>query len=343
MADTLLARNIHWTTMNPRSNRVIRLARANLVLLLAAAAVALPVAAARAQQGPSAPASPADLAKPAIPSPAAPGGAAAPSIPRMPAAPKFRELPVEGETPSPKDIFAKHVDATGGAVAWEAKKSMTSTGAIEIPAVQMKGTLKMSAMAPDRVVVESELPGIGKTAQGFDGTVGWSIDPMRGPALMDLRQVAQIKRDGNFRKDLALAQDPGTSEVIGLFEFEGTPCWQVKVDGVGDQPASQFYARDTGLMRGMAMSAATPMGDLPVILVMDDYRDFGDVKVSAKSTTKVMGQTQVMTIDTVDWNAATDADFALPATIKALVSASAAQPAAGSPASAPAAPSAAGK
>lgn len=159
---------------------------------------------------------------------------------------------------------------------------------------------------------------------------------MRGPALMDAKQVEQIKRDGNFRKDLALSQDPGNAEVVGLFEFEGTPCWQVKVDGVGGMPTSNFYARDTGLMRGISMSAATPMGDLPVILVMDDYRDFGDVKVSARSTTKVMGQTQVMTIDSVAWNSVTDADFTLPAPIRTLVTASSAAPASASPAGAPA-------
>jgi hypothetical protein len=261
----------------------------------------------------------------------------------MPAAPKFRELPLEGEKPSAKDIFAKHVDATGGAGAWDSKTSMTSTGAIEIPAVQMKGTLAMSAMAPDLVIVESELPGIGKTAQGFDGTVGWSIDPMRGPALMDAAQVSQLKRDGNFRKDLALAQDPGNAEVIGLFDFEGTPCWQVKVDGVGGVPTRNFYARDTGLMRGMSMSAATPMGQIPVVLVMDDYRDFGDVKVSARSTTKVMGQTQVMSIDTVAWNAATAANFALPAQIKTLVAASAAPAPASTKGDAPASQPAASK
>lgn len=311
--------------MNPRS---ISVARAGLVTVLAAAAIVLPAAAARPQQGSSAPGSPPAPAKPAMPASAAP---------RMPAAPKFRELPVEGEKPSPKDIFAKHVDAIGGASAWESKASMTSTGAIEIPSAQMKGTLKMCAIAPDRVLVESELPGIGKTAQGFDGTVGWSIDPMRGPALMDAKQVAQLKRDGNFRKDLALAQDPGAAEVLGLFEFEGTPCWQVKVEGIGGMPTTQFYARDTGLMRGMSMSAATPMGDLPVVIVMDEYRDFGDVKVSSRSTTKVMGQTQVMTIDSVEWNAVTDADLALPAQIKALVSASAAPPASGSQSGSPSA------
>jgi len=302
-------------------------------------------AAALAQQGQSAPASPAAPATPAVPTtpsePSVPAARTAPAMPSMPAAPKFRELPVEGETPSAKDIFAKHVEATGGAAAWDSKTSMSSTGAIEIPAVQMKGTLTMSAMAPDLVVVESELPGVGKTAQGFDGTTGWSIDPMRGPALMDAKQVAQLKRDGNFRKDLSLAQDPGNAEVIGLVEFEGTPCWQVRIDGVGGLPASNFYARDTGLMRGMAMSAATPMGQIPVILVMDEYRDFGDVKVSARSTTKVMGQTQVMSIDTVTWNAATEANFALPAQIKALVAAtaaaSAASPSSGASTSPPAA------
>jgi hypothetical protein len=87
----------------------------------------------------------------------------------------------------------------------------------------------------------------------------------------------------------------------------------------------------------MSMSAATPMGDLPVVIVMDEYRDFGDVKVSSRSTTKVMGQTQVMTIDSVEWNAVTDADLALPAQIKALVAASAAPPASGSQSGSPSA------
>lgn len=311
--------------MSPRSTNV---ARTRVVTLLAAAAIVLPVATVRAQQGPSSPASPAAPATPTMPAAAAP---------RMPAAPKFRELPIESEKPSPKDIFVKHVDAIGGAAAWESKKSMASSGAIEIPAVQMKGTLRMCAMAPDRVLVESELPGIGKTAQGFDGTVGWSIDPMRGPALMDAKQVAQLKRDGNFRKDLALAQDPGAAQVLGLFEFEGTPCWQVKVDGIGGMPTTQFYARDTGLMRGVSMSAATPMGELPVVIVMDEYRDFGDVKVSSRSTTKLLGQTQVMTIDSVEWNAVTDAELALPAQIKALVAASATAPPSASQPGSPAA------
>lgn len=210
---------------------------------------------------------------------------------------------------------------------------MASTGSIELPAVKMKGSLKMSAMTPDLVIVETEIPGIGATSQGFDGTVGWSIDPMRGPALMGDKEMAQVRRDGDFRRDLVLAKDPGTAKVLGLVDFEGTPCWQVSVDGASGSPTSQMYAKDTGLMRGMAMSASTPMGELPIVLVMDEYRDFDGVKMATRSTTKVMGQVQVMTIDSVAWNAVPATAFEPPAPIKALKDAKSKQSPAAPPAS----------
>jgi hypothetical protein len=40
--------------------------------------------------------------------------------------------------------------------------------------------------------------------------------------------------------------------------------------------------------------------------------------MATRSTTKVMGQTQVMSFDSVEWNAAKDDAFAMPAEIKAM-------------------------
>jgi hypothetical protein len=84
------------------------------------------------------------------------------------------------------------------------------------------------------------------------------------------------------------------------------------------------------------------MGDLPVTIVTTDYKDFGGVKVATRTITKVMGQQQAMAIDTVEWNAATDQGFELPAEIKALRDAPkpAGAPAAPAPPAAPAAPQA---
>jgi hypothetical protein len=286
-------------------------ARTLLATAALAAMVALPaVAQDAAPAAPKAPATPK--------APAAPKAPAKPAAPKVPAAPALKELPVEGQKPTAKDVFTKHLDATGGKAAWEAKKSMVAKGSIEIPAAQLKGAMNTVAASPDRVAVSMDLPGIGTTAQCFDGTTGWSMDPMRGPALMGEKEVAQVKRDANFLRDLQMANDPGTAEVAGLVEFEGAPCWHVKVDGT-----SFLYSKDTGLMKGMMMSAATPMGDLPVTVLMEEYKDFGDVKMATRSTTKVMGQTQVMSFDSVEWNAAKDDAFAMPAEIKAMKDAAA--------------------
>jgi hypothetical protein len=242
--------------------------------------------------------------------------------------------------PSAKEILAKHLDAIGGEKAWEAKTGMKTAGAMEVPAAGLKGTMKMTAMAPAMVLVEIDLPGMGKTASGFDGTTGWSSDPMRGPSLMEADQVAQLKRDGNFRRDLDLARDPGAAEVLGLFEFEGTPCWQVRTPWADGSEATNYYEKESGLMKGMSMSAATPMGELPVTIVTGDYKDFDGVKVATRTVTKVMGQQQVMTIETVEWNGAKADDFALPAEIKALRDAPKAPSAPVGDAAAPKAPAA---
>ena len=97
-------------------------------------------------------------------------------------------------------------------------------------------------------------------------------------------------------------------------------------------------------MSGMSMMAATPMGQIPVIIVMTDYKDFGDVKVPTKTTTKVMGQTQLMTVDTVSWDPVDAKAFDLPTEIAALKQAPAAPAAPAAPVKAvpvpPAAPAA---
>ena len=299
-----------------------------------------------------APAPATTTAKPAVAAPAKDAGdTAAPAVavpgpakaePLM--APKFKEVKFEGTKPSAKEILEKHVNATGGMKAWEAKKSMTSKGGLEVPSVGLKGSMQMQAMMPDRVTVTMDLPGMGQTRTGFDGTTGWTIDPMRGPALMEPKELANLKRDANFRRDLELAAKPDVATVAGLVEFEGRPCWQLTIAMPGNDPADNFYDKESGTMSGMSMMAATPMGQIPVIIVMTDYKDFGDVKVPTKTTTKVMGQTQLMTVDTVSWDPVDAKAFDLPAEIAALKQAPAAPAAPAAPVKAipvpPAAPAA---
>lgn len=304
-----------------------RLARSFLAVTLLAASSA----AAQTTQAPPA-------AKPAAPATVTPAKSDTPKVsgPAITAAPltadKLKEIAFAGTKPTAQEILTQHVTATGGAKQWEAKSAMTSKGSIEIPSAGLKGAMEMMAAMPDRVVVKMDLPGMGETRTGFDGTTGWVNDPMRGPALMEAKQVADLKRDANFRRDLDLMNRADGVELVGLFEFEGKPCWQVKVTTAGSEPASNFYDQETGMMSGMTLVATTPMGAIPVTVTTTDYKDFGDVKIPTKTTTRLMGQSQVMTVDSVNWDAIDAKAFELPAEIKALRDAPPAKPDATNPA-----------
>ena len=60
------------------------------------------------------------------------------------------------------------------------------------------------------------------------------------------------------------------------------------------------------------------LGDMPVEAVYRDYKDFGGQKIATRLTQQVMGNEQVLIINTVDYDAADAASFEMPAAIKAL-------------------------
>jgi hypothetical protein len=292
----------------------------NILSFIPVALACTTIALAQTVQAPAQPAkSPA--AAPAAPNapsaipPVAPAAAPAPA-----GLPKFAPVAFEGAKPSAQELLTRHITATGGEKAWDAKNMMSSKGAIEIPAAGLKGAMDMQAMAPDNIAIVMDIPGMGQSRSGFNGTVGWTIDPMRGPALMDAKQIADLKRDGNFRRDLDLMRNAGNAEVLGLVEFETRPCWQVKIStSTSDAtPTNNFYDKETGLMAGMTLMAATPMGSIPVTLLTGEYKDFADVKLPVRTTTKVMGQMQVMTIDSVTWEGVSAKAFELPPEIAAM-------------------------
>jgi hypothetical protein len=307
-----------------------------------AASAALALSASTFAQQAAAPAKPMPKAPPAgTTAPAAPAVPAVPPPPPAPpraAGPAVKELKVEGAMPSAKDVLTKHLDAIGGAAAVGSHTSMRSTGGIEVAAAGLKGTMQMVAMAPNKVLMSMELPGMGAVRSGFDGTTGWSMDPMRGPSIMGAKETAELTREANFRRDLDLATDPKDAAVTGLFEFQGKPCWCVKVTNTGGTVTNNFYDRESGLMSGMSLKAVTPMGEVPVTVTLADWKDFGGVKVATKTTTSMMMGSQVMTIDAVEWDAVKPEAFELPAEIKALAAKPAAAPAGDVAPAAPAAP-----
>jgi len=78
------------------------------------------------------------------------------------------------------------------------------------------------------------------------------------------------------------------------------------------------YSVASGLLIASIGKQDTPMGSVDVTNLLSDYKDFGGQKVATRLTQQVMGQEQVLRINTVEYDAADPALFEMPAAIKAL-------------------------
>src|SRR5580704_2547944 len=81
--------------------------------------------------------------------------------------------------PSADQILDKYVAAIGGDAAWHKLNSRVSKGTIDIPAVNLSGTVEVHEKAPDFSLAVVSIAG-GTYQRGFDGTIAWADDPQTG-------------------------------------------------------------------------------------------------------------------------------------------------------------------
>ena len=97
------------------------------------------------------------------------------------------------ELPSPEEIVARYFEALGGEEAIRAHTSRTITGGFEMPAMGMAGDATIYAMAPDKMIMTTEVPGFGENHRMIHG--------LRGSNLTDHDDVRCLTQ-GIFECDL---------------------------------------------------------------------------------------------------------------------------------------------
>lgn len=246
-------------------------------------------------------------AKPAIPPAAAP-----PSAPST--------TPTAEPIPSANDIFARAIAAAGGADLIRMQGSRTQVGTIEMKAQSLKGTITTKTVSPNMLLVETDLPGFGKIRQGINGSVGWSIDPMRGPSLMDADELARVQRDSTIESELNPALGYDAVEVVGRSDFRGAPCYKVQLKR-GEDRSTRFYEIATGHLIGSAEAVKSSMGEFEVTTSFTDFTLFSGRTIAKVQENTMMGQTQKITMNSIEFAPIDPSVFALPAEIQALVKA----------------------
>ncbi|MGH9308166.1 MAG: hypothetical protein ACRD1U_02245, partial [Vicinamibacterales bacterium] len=211
------------------------------------------------------------------------------------------------------------VEAVGGRQAILAHKSIYMKGSLSMPAAGIAGTIEVFSAAPNRLLMKVAIDGVGEVAEGFDGTHAWSISPMTGPMLQEGKALEQKRLDAEFHGELHPDSRYVSMTTEERTEFDGRPCYKVRlVRKIGGEDV-EFYDVASGLKAGSITTRETPMGSITSTSIETDYRKFGDLLQPATLKQQIGPVQQVMTVAAVEYDTVQPAVFELPPAIKALV------------------------
>jgi hypothetical protein len=222
------------------------------------------------------------------------------------------------DLPPAREIIDRFTKEMGGE-AYKAHKSEHAKGTVEMPAQQMKGTMEVFAAEPNKMVVKISLPGTGPVTTGFDGKVGFMVNPLLGPMLLEGKMLEQVASQADFDHILHNAEDYKSMETVDLTDFGGEECYKVKLVDKAGTESMEYFSKKTGLQRGMTMSQESPFGVVNVSTTIGDYKKVGDVTMPTRISQKMAGIEQVMTMDQIEFDTVQDDVFELPKEIKALI------------------------
>jgi hypothetical protein len=222
--------------------------------------------------------------------------------------------------PTGRAIIDRYVEAIGGRDAVLRHQSIRSVGTFEMPAAGVKGDLTVVQMAPNKMAMTIDLPGVGQMVSGYDGTVGWSINPMQGPRVLEGKELAQLREDAGPAAMLRSPDRIRSSETLELTTMNGKPCYKVKITYHSGRESFDCYSSETGLLVSMTQTQESPMGAVQVTTLFDDWKEFGGLKSATKVRMQMLGQEQLLTVDRIEFDRPEDAKAVeVPEQIKPLV------------------------
>lgn len=223
--------------------------------------------------------------------------------------------------PPASEIIAKYVTAIGGKEAIMKVTSLKQVATMEVPSVGMSATMEMYAAAPNKIASKTSIPGLGDMQNGFDGTVGWDMNPMQGPRLLTDKELSTMAENADFYAGMLYSADRySTMETTGDTTMAGEKAYKVKLIRKNSKTESTaFFSAKSGLLLASSSTQETQMGSMTMLQVMSDYKAFGDLRMPTKIEQSVGPQAMKLTITDVVVNGAPASAFAIPEQIKPLI------------------------
>lgn len=187
--------------------------------------------------------------------------------------------PAVESLPTADHILAAYVDALGGKAAIEKITSRLTKGTFEIPAMGAAGDFENYAKTPNKTILTFTLPGFGIFQQGFDGTVAWAQDPTSGLRELTGVELAAVKLDADFYREIRRKELYPTLKVRGKEKIGDRTAYVIEATPAEGATETWYFDTETGLLLRTNVERETPQGKIPTEISYEDYKDVGGVKM----------------------------------------------------------------
>lgn len=223
------------------------------------------------------------------------------------------------QLPPARQIVDRYMEAIGGRQVLAQQRFRRIVGEMSMPAMGMTMTMDSRFAHPNKFVVEMDMPAMGKMLSGYDGSNAWTLNSATGPQVLAGKELEQAIRQADFEGSVDLAKTYPKMETVELARVDGKACHRVRMMTAQSDTVFGCFDVDTGLMSSMEMKQVSAMGEIPIQMRMSEYKDFGGVKMPARTTMSMAGQEMVTTVKSVSYDPIPESAFTPPAEIRALI------------------------
>lgn len=221
--------------------------------------------------------------------------------------------------PPAKEVIAKFVQAVGGKEAILKQNSQRLKGKWEMASVGQGGDFELLRAKPNKQVLRVKMGDQGQIVNGYDGKVGWMLNPFTGPMLLEGKMLDQASEEAEFYNVLHEEKSFKSMETAGVSQFDGKEAIELKLVTKSGREIREFYDAKTSLLIGTKAVHESPQGPNEVTVAFHDYKKMGDVLQPTRLTVKGEGFEQVLTISSIEYDSVPGKEFDLPDEIKSLL------------------------
>ena len=126
---------------------------------------------------------------------------------------------------------------------------------------------------------------------------------------MQGKELEQKRFDSDFLAELHGAGRYESMTTMEKTDFEGRPCYKVRLVRRDGGEEFEFYDVETGLKAGGITTRESPMGPITGTMIETDYKKFGTLRRPTTLKQTAMGLQQVITLTSIEYDKVDPATF----------------------------------